>query len=166
MASHKTPKLFLRYEGVFDFENLYAYIREFFNNKQYDYIEKGWKEKDATPQGREITVKMIPEKNVTEYIKYAWSVEWKSVDAHPVTVEEGGKSKKKTHARFHLHIQAELIEDWQGLGDKHSGLADFFSKYVFKRERDNEYMSALEQEAQELLDGVQQQLGMQTTKEH
>ena len=160
----KAPKLILRYEGVFDFQEIYDYIVNFFKDKHYDYLETGWKEKDASPQGRERTVKMKPEKNITEYLKHKYKLEWKSVDAHNVAVEQDGKSKQHTHARLHIHIEAELAEDWQGLGKKHEKLKGFFDKHVFKREKENVYMEALEKEMQALLDGIKQTLGMQTTK--
>ena len=159
---HSVPKLILRYEGVFNFQELYEHIIHWFTTRNYDYIEKKWKEKEASPEGREITVNMVPEKKVTEYIKYAWELEWKSVDAHPVTIE--GEDNKQMHARFHLHVQATVIEDWQDLGKKHTKLAAFFNKYIFKRERENVYIAALEQEMQALLDEVQEQLDMQAAK--
>lgn len=157
---YKTPKLILRYEGVFEFKTLYRHIVNWFKTKNYDYIEKGWKEKDSSPQGREITVKMIPEKKINEYIKYAWSIEWKSVDAHYV----GEQSDNQMHARFHIHVQATLIEDWQDLGKGQPKISELFTKHVFKREREYEYMQELENLTQELLDEVKQQVGMQATK--
>lgn len=147
--SHKLPKLIFRYEGAFNFKELYHTMVGFFKSRDYDYIEKGWKEKEGSPVGREITVKMIPEKKISEYIKHEYAIEWKCVDAHTVTNEQG---EELTHARFHLHAQATIIEDWQNLNKKKTWLGNLYSKYVFKRELDVEYMNALENEVQAFLD--------------
>ena len=155
----KAPKLFFRYEGVFDFDALYNHMADFFKQRQYWYKEKKWTEKEATPAGREIRVQMEPEKLVTEYLKHEYSVDWKTMDAHPVTVERGGRSVELTKGRFFLHVEAELVTDWQKFEKEASWLKQFFEKYVFKNERNKVYMAALQEEMQAFVDSVKQHLG-------
>lgn len=164
MPRSPTQTVTLRYQGLFDFEGLYGALISFFTSKEYDYIEKLWKEKEASPEGREITVKMAPEKKVTEYIMHVYAIEWKSIDVHPVEIVRNGKPVKLIHARFHIIIKAELNVDWQSLGDTSPKLGAFWKDHVFKRELWGVYYPNLQMEAQQLMDHLKQYLHMEMTR--
>lgn len=162
----KLRSLTLRYEGLFDFQGVYDKLTGFFLSRNYDYIEKVWKEKEGSPIGREITVKFGPEKKVGEYIKYKYKGEWKSIDVHDVDVIKNGQTIKLQHARFYINVQGEIDIDWQKMGKKHHKLAHFFNKHVMQREIDEEYAPQLLFESQRLLDEMKEFLNMEVTRLH
>ena len=146
------PKLIFRYEGEFDFQGLYEVIGTFFRRRNYDFWETNWKEKDATPQGREITLKFKPELKVTEYVRYHYVINFKAVDAYWV-------NKTTMHARFHLHVQCEILFDWQHIGKKRNFLVKLYEDYLFSKEKEHIYIDECEQESQRFLDEVKDFLG-------
>lgn len=164
MAKEPCRTIWLRYQGLFDFEGLYRHMVSFFDRRKYDYIEKKWKEKDASPVGREITVDMAPERNVTEYIIYRYEMQIKSIDTHKVEVVRDGKTVKLTHARFQIKIGGHVQVDWQNYGKGHEKLASFFKDTVMRREINKVHVTALEQEMQQLHDSIQGFLNMEASR--
>ncbi len=159
----KTRTLILRYEGLFDFQGLYDLIVGFFVRRNYDYVEKKWKEKDASPVGREITVDMTPFRKVNEYIKYEYTIQWKSIDKHEVEVVREGKPVRLTHARMYVSVNAQAEVDWQGFGKTKPGLSNFVNKRVIDKEL-KQYRRNLQREMQSLLDEIKEFLHMEATR--
>ncbi|MFT4250255.1 MAG: hypothetical protein ACMXYD_02760 [Candidatus Woesearchaeota archaeon] len=158
MYEETFPKLIFRYEGEFDFQGLYERIADFFRRREYDFWETGWKEKDGTPQGREITMKFKPDLKVNEYIRYRYEIQFKAVDAHWV-------NKNTMHARFHIHVQPKIQFDWQSIGvrkgKKKHFLVRFYENYLFNKEAEHYHVDAVEQEVQKFLDEVKEFLGVE-----
>lgn len=146
------PTLRLRYEGEFDYQGLYELISTFFRTRNYDFFETNLKEKDATPAGREILMKFKPEKNVTEYIKYIYKIEWKCVDAHST-------ADNMMHARMHLYVDQKVEFDWQEYGKNLSKLSKFYQDYIVKKEIDEIHREEIGIEAQTLIDEINEFIG-------
>ncbi len=164
MRSNKTRTFYLRYSGDFDFQGLYDYLCNFFVSRNYDLFETRWKEKEGSPEGREITVNMKPDKKINEYVKYVYKLEWKSVDAHPVQITQNGQKKQGMNARFHIIISADVQVDWQNLEKNRlmdKALAKLYNEYLFKREFDQVYAGPLEEEIQQIMDGAKKILHME-----
>jgi hypothetical protein len=146
------PTLRIRYEGEFDYQGLYELFGTFFRKRNYDFLETGWKEKDATPVGREITVRFNPEKNVTEYVKYTYRIHWKCADAHETT-------DKLMFARMHIYVDPDIKIDWQGYAKGRSKLKQFYDKYIVKKELDDVHRQEIGIEAQTLIDQINEFIG-------
>ncbi len=157
-------RLVLRYQGLFDFEGLYERIVHFFESRYYDYVEKRWKEKDFSPLGRERVIKMAPEKNITEYLKYEYAIQWNNMDLHTVEVVRNGKTVELTWARFELTVEAFIDIDWQKMGKSNPKTAKFFNEKVIKREITEVYAADLILEEQRFVDDVKEFLHMEVTR--
>ena len=160
-----TRRLILRYEGLFDQTALYQLIINFFKQRKYEYVETNWKEKEASPIGREVTVKMEPYKYISEYVTYKYKVVWLMIDAHWVDVVRSGRATKLMHSRFNITITAQVELDWQGLGAKHGKTKKLFEKHVINKEIAEVYVPNLLQEQQHLMDLIKQQLQMESTRQ-
>ena len=154
----------LRYDGLFNYQGFYDMIVGWFIQRKYDYIETLWKEKEATPEGHEISVKMAPERKVTEYIKFRMKGNWLSIDVHPVMVTQHGRQVKLTSARFSFKLDGEVEYDWQGLSKQHQKLGKLFDEKVIDKEVLYEYRPQLRNEMKELLEKMKEFLHMESTK--
>jgi len=157
-------RLVLRYQGLFDFEGLYAHIVKFFISRNYEYEEKRWKEKEFSPLGRERVIRMAPWKRISEYIKHEYAIEWNNMDVHTVDVVRNGKTVTLTWARFEFICHASLVIDWQKLGKANPKTAKFFNEKVINREISEVYAADLILEEQRLVDEMKQFLHMEVTR--
>lgn len=164
MPVSKTKRFILRYQGLYDFDGLYHMIVNFFKSRNYDYIEKKWKEKDMSPIGREIEIKMTPTKKITEYIAYWYKITWANLDVHTVDVVKEGETVKLTHARFAFDMSGHVDSDWQNFAKDNPKLGKFFQEHVFKQELRRTYKKALEVEMQTLLDQMKEFLNMEISR--
>lgn len=151
MSKVEIPGCIFRYEGEFDFQDLYKSITGFFWSRNYDVFEGKWKEKDATPIGREITINLDSDKKIDEYVRFKYKVRWKSMDFHDV-------GDGKQFARFWLRVEPFFIANWQGLG-KRRWYERFYQDYLVAAELGEVYEAALADEAQELLDMIKAHVG-------
>jgi hypothetical protein len=164
MASMSVRTLVLRYQGLFDLEALYRWTVQWLTKRNYEYLEKLWKEKDATPIGREISIKMVPEKAVSEYVKYELSINWLFTDAHEVEVVRDGRTVKLTHARFNVQAGGKAVYDWQEFSKDSPKLGKFYNEFAFKRELNNIHWPALQGDLQKFMDDLKAFLQMETSK--
>ena len=97
-------------------------------------------------------MKFKPEKNVTEYVKYIYGIEWKCVDAHST-------SEGMMHARMHIYVDQKIEMDWQGYGKNMSKLSKFYQDYIVKKEIDEVHREEIGIEAQTLIDEINEFIG-------
>ncbi len=107
------PRVTLRYDGLFDFDGLYAAVVDWAKMNGYKWLEKNYKHKVPSPKGAEQEMEWELSQNVTEYLNYKISFVVHTWDQTEVEVEVGNKKKTLTHARIYIIIDGELGYDWQ-----------------------------------------------------
>lgn len=117
-------KWIIRYNGLFDFDGLYALVTDWAKNYGFIWLETKYKHKVPSPKGAEQEISWKAEKTVTDYVKYEINIEVHTYDCTEVEVESEGKKKPLTNGRIAITIQGKIIPDWQ---EKFSG-----SKFVEK----------------------------------
>lgn len=121
----------LRYNGLFDFDGLYAAVVDWAKNYGYRWHETSYKHKVPSPKGAEDEMTWVLSKKVTEYIKYEMLILVHMWDLTEVEVEVSGKKKHLSNARIDIIIKPTLSYDWQGRlsGTK---IADWLGKIYLK----------------------------------
>ena len=113
MKSHETLKLIVQYEGLFDFNGLYAAITDWAKNYGYRWHESDYKHKVPSALGAEQEINWEITKNVTEYINYVIKIKLHLWDLKELEIEVNGRKKEMTKARLTLNIFGTLNYDWQ-----------------------------------------------------
>jgi len=133
MAIYPLRPISLRYQGLFDFDGLYATVVDWAKNYGYMWHEKAYKHKVPNPKGAEQEMEWEMTSKVTEFIKFRIGIELHAWDMNEVEVETEGRRKTLTNARLIIKINGHVESDWQG---KFSGtpfakkLGDIYGKLV------------------------------------
>ncbi|MBI4152678.1 hypothetical protein HY495_03130 [Candidatus Woesearchaeota archaeon] len=132
MASIPLNPITLRYNGLFDFDGMYAAIIDWAKNYGYLWFERSYKHKVPGPQGAELEFEWVMTKNITEYINYNILIIVHTWDTKEVEVEIDGKKKKLTQSRLYIILQGTLEIDWQKRFAEGGKMAKLLGKWTLK----------------------------------
>ncbi len=127
MPKDDLPKITLRYDGLFDFDGLYAALTSWAKNYGYKWHEATYKHK-VPGAGAEKEWAWQMTKVVTEYISYDIIITVHSWDFVDVNVEKGGKKKKLTNSRLYFNINSSVTHDQAGIFKKSPRLGKIYNK--------------------------------------
>lgn len=125
MGTEPLPPITLRYNGLFDFDGMYAAVVDWAKNYGYLWHEKAYKHKVPSPKGAEQEIEWEITKNVTEYIRYSIFFNIHIWEMHDVSVVVDNKTKLLTNARMYIVISGKILYDWQGKFEKGSKFAQW-----------------------------------------
>jgi len=111
MGKVSLPQITLRYNGVFDFDSLYAEVTEWAKTYGYMWHESSFKHKVPGPEGAEQELAWQLTKKVTEFIKYDILFTIHMWEVKDVPVE--GRKNPLMRARLYLIINGTIEYDWQ-----------------------------------------------------
>ncbi|MBS3126728.1 hypothetical protein J4228_01030 [Candidatus Woesearchaeota archaeon] len=132
MAKESLPQITLRYNGLFDFDGLYAAVVDWAKNYGYKWHEKDYKHKVPSPAGAEQELTWEITKNVTEYIAHRILFTVHIWDLTEVQVDVNGKTKSLSSARIYIIINGTLVYDWQQAFEKGSKFAQMLGQWYRK----------------------------------
>lgn len=159
--------IIIRYNGLFDFDALYAVIVDWAKHHGYMWTETEYKHKVPRPSGAEQNIKWKFTKKVNEYIHYEIRFHLHTWDQREVEVEIGNEKKSLTNARMHITIWATLTFDWQKRfkGSTFSLLlGDWYRNVVMKKEVESLYNDQLYYRVWNLHNIIKKYFDMQTKK--
>lgn len=131
-AKEAGPVMRVRYNGLFDFDTLYAAIVDWGKNYGYRVHEKSYKHKVPSPKGAEQQIAFEMDKTVDNFVRYMLKVNIHTWDMMEVNVDVAGRKKQLTNARIEVQIQYVLFMDWQKKFSSDSSLVQLFSKMYFR----------------------------------
>ena len=133
-------KLTLRYDGLFDFDAMYAMITDWAKNYNYIWHEAEYKHK-AAGKGAEQEFKWVLSLKVNEWVNYEITVTVHTWDILEVEVEVEGKKKAFSNARITMDFNGKLTLDRQDIFKKGSSgkLFGGWYKKLFSAETDEYY---------------------------
>ena len=126
------PTMRVRYNGLFDFDTLYAAIVDWGKNYGYKVLEKSYKHKVPSPKGAEQQIAFVMDKDVTDFVRYIVNVNIHTWDMMEVNVDIAGKKKQLTNARIEVAISYTVMMDWQKKFSSKSKLVQLFSGWYFQ----------------------------------
>ncbi len=103
----------VRYNGLFDFDTLYAAMVDWGKNYGYKVHEKYYKHKIPSPKGAEQNIGIDFTKTVNDFVKYLISIEIHTWDMTEVNVDIGGRKKQLTNSRIEVKLSYVVDMDWQ-----------------------------------------------------
>ena len=126
------PTMRVRYNGLFDFDTLYAAIVDWGKNYGYKVYESSYKHKVPSPKGAEQQIEFEMVKTVNEFVIYKVKLKIHTWDTTQVSVDIGGRKKQLTNARVEVKINYSIHMDWQKKFSGGSTLTQLYSKMYFK----------------------------------
>ena len=165
MSTVDVPKLTLRYEGLFDFDGLYAAITDWAKNYNYMWHEVDYKHKFPSPKGAEQEFKWELTKKISEFVDYKILVTVHVWDMSEVEIDVGGRKKSLSNARVSMVMEGSFTLDRQHIFKK-GRFGELFGKWydkLFHREA-AEYYDQLFYRTQGLHAVVKKYFDMQTKK--
>ncbi len=123
----------VKYDGIFDFKELYKYAFEWLLNEKYDVIEDKYSEK-VSGNSKELEIIWTSTRKISDYFKIELTTKWFTPTMTDVEVEIDGKKKKMNKtAGFEIVTKGILIKDYRSTWES-SPLYNFFrnvyNKYI------------------------------------
>ncbi len=126
----------IRYEGVFDWPQLYSAMHGWFSERRYDFHETKHVKKPGT-YGHELEFEVKAEREETDYIRYIIEVSIKAYHVEDVEIITEGKKQQKTKTGMLIISLKPVLElDWnKRWNTKFEKKAhEFFTKYIIKKQ--------------------------------
>ncbi len=131
------PPTYIRYKGIWDMQDLYEAIYDWFRSRKYKMHEKVYKHKHPSPFGVERQYVWDATRKENDFIQFNYNMYIHTYDAHDVeVVTPDGKKKTFTKGRIWIEIKSSLTTDWEGNWKDKSGFAKlkgFYNKYIIRR---------------------------------
>ncbi|MBU0614870.1 MAG: hypothetical protein KJ601_02155 [Nanoarchaeota archaeon] len=127
----------VRYKGVWDMQDLYESMVDWFMRKKFKFYEKIYKHKHPSPFGieRQYTWEAIRKEN--DYVQTKYGIYMHLYDAADVDVVlPSGDKKTYTKGRIWIELKVGIVSDYEGrFSEKqfYSHLKDFYNKYVIRK---------------------------------
>ena len=113
MGKTEVPTMTIRYDGLFDFDELYAAIVDWAKGYNYIWHEPTYKHKVPSKKGAEQEYKWVMVKKVTDYIRYHIKLEVHVWDLKEIEVKDQGKVKILSNAHLYINMSGSVEHDWQ-----------------------------------------------------
>lgn len=119
------------YTGLIDFQSFYKSMKEFWDNKGFDFFENKHEEKVKDDGSRSISLEWHTEKKITDYVTYSYDI---SISIDTLKLLD---NMKQYAENLNIKINGDLITDYQKyFGDKPFNifLRGLFEKYLYDSE--------------------------------
>ena len=141
------------YSGLIDFKTLYKSIKDFWDAKGYDSLEKSHKEKVNDDGSRDVELSWSCQKDVTDYARYIFEF---SVGAKGLKLVKVDGREMEYVNELNITINGDLEVDYSKFfGDKPFNifLRALYEKYIVKEEI-KEHRKRVSITAEEFLDMI------------
>ena len=132
-----TPPVYVQYKGIFDMQDVYETIADFFRQKKFKFYETQQRLRKPGPFGAEILYQFKATRKVEEYYEWIVDITIETFDMHDVDVVlKDGAKKKMTKGRIWIQILGRVEMDYEKVWEKSAFLAQlkgFYHKYIIKK---------------------------------
>ena len=132
-----TPPVYLQYKGIFDMQDLYETIADFFRHKKFKFYETQQRLRKLSPFGSEILYQFRATRKVEEYYEWVVSMNIETFDMHDIeVVMKDGAKKKMSKGRIWVQLYGNVDMDYEKAWEKSAFLAQlkgFYNKYIIKK---------------------------------
>ncbi|HII17361.1 TPA: hypothetical protein HA361_05605 [Candidatus Woesearchaeota archaeon] len=161
-----TPTAYIRYAGVWDMQDLYESLVDWFRQKKYHFHEKIYKHKHPSPFGIERQYVWAAERKENEYVKIAYNFYMHTYDCHDVqVVMKDGTAREFTKGRIWIEVKVNIQFDDEKRWDEkafYRHLKDFYNKYVNRKRLMQGYSPKFRTEQHSVCALIAERLKLQT----
>lgn len=131
------PSVYMQYKGIFDMQDLYESIADFFRQKKFKFYEKQQRLRRPGPFGSEILYAFEARRKVEDYYEWVVILNIETFDMREIEVVlNDGTKKKMTKGRLWVQLNGVVEMDYEKLWEKNAFIAalkGFYNKYVIKK---------------------------------
>ncbi|MEK6973994.1 MAG: hypothetical protein AABW41_02040 [Nanoarchaeota archaeon] len=153
----------IKWSGVFDVGDFYNRLKQWFVQEGYGDELKNFKEikfvQRVKQTGKEIEIKWIGEKNVSDYFAYAITITVAASQIKDVEIQRDGKKLKMNSGSLDIRLFADFVKNAKGRWKKESFMKKVYERFVVK-ERMDSYKLGLYQKVYGLQDYIKEYLGI------
>jgi len=161
MESEPGAVLTLKKKGVFDLNNLYKTIYDWFETRDFEFHDKKHKAKKSGEHECEIVGFRKESEFHMAYIEIGFHI-W---DIEQVEVIENNTKKQKIKGRLFLWVENKVLMDYSNSFTSsrfRKGVMDLMQKYVLKRKKDSIWTDQTHYWSHDLFNAVKESLDMET----
>jgi hypothetical protein len=155
----------LKHVGYWNFKDLYNFCFELFRDENFNLSEDDYQEK-ITDRGKEIIIKWVAWRKVTDYFKYVIKVEIHILGMTDAEVERNGKKEKTNKGEVKFTFKPTLERDYESRWDT-SPVYKFFrglyDQYVVRTTID-EHEDRLVEKTYEIIEQIKAFLALESKK--
>lgn len=119
-----------KYTGIWDFKETYRFVYDWFIDKGYKLIEKGYTEK-IKPDGKEIEIKWKAKRKISDYFRFVIKADWRILRMTETEVQKEGVKVKMNKGYIEIKFTAILEKDYEHRWENSSFLK--FLRGVYNR---------------------------------
>ncbi|MBW2980839.1 hypothetical protein KY360_05475 [Candidatus Woesearchaeota archaeon] len=132
-----TPTAYIRYKGIWNMQDLYQVMVDFFRRRKFKFYERIYKHKHPSPFGIERQYVWRAERKESEYRQLIVDVYYHVYDAYNVDVVlPDGKKKTMVKGRLWMEFKGNIQYDWEKRWQDNvfwAELKNFFNKYIIRK---------------------------------
>ena len=132
-----TPTAWVRHIGVWDMQDLYESLVDWFRGRKYKFHELVYKHKHPSPFGVERQYIWRAERKENDYVQVQYDVYIHTYDAHDVeVVMKDGSKKEFTKGKVWIQLRVLILFDFEKRWDTkvfYKHLKEFYNKYVIRK---------------------------------
>lgn len=102
----------VKYNGLFDFKEVYAFVYRWLTEEDYWIEEKKYIE-EVAGEAKNVEIIWEAHKKVSDYFRYDLKFKWRIIRMTTVEAERNGKKVKINKGTFEVKISAILMKDYQ-----------------------------------------------------
>lgn len=129
--------MFIQYKGVWDMQDLYEVMADFFRNQKFKFYEVVYKHKHPSPFGADRQYVWRAVKNVEEYYQFEVDLFFHTYDARDIEVAmKDGSKRTFTKGRIWAQIRGRVYTDYEKKWEDnafYAQLRNFYHKYVIQK---------------------------------
>ena len=156
----------IRFKGVWDMQDLYEFLADYFRERKYKFHEKVYKHKHPSPFGVERQYIWEAEQEMDEIYTLQIQMYMHTYDAHDIEVRmKEGELKVYTQGRIWIEINCKMLvypeKNWIKTGFT-SGLRDFMNNFLMRKKHGEDLWDVLMyREVQKLVWLIRRRLKME-----
>jgi len=128
---------YINYKGVWDMQDLYESMIDFFMRRKYKFQEKIYKHKHPSPFGVERQYIWEFWRKENDYILIRYQVYIHVYDLHDIeVVTPDGEKKTYAKGRMYMEVKAFTESDYEGRWDEnkfYKNLKQFYNAYIIRK---------------------------------
>jgi hypothetical protein len=124
----------VKYSGIFSFKDLYNFAYDFLTDKGFFIEEKNYSEK-VKPEGKEIEIKWVCLKKITDYFRYEIVINFKITGLLDIEITKEGKKFVSNKGDVEIKFSGSLERDYENKFETSAFLKfmrGVYDKYVIK----------------------------------